>query len=85
MAKLRVTMQDGNVHDITITPTLEWAFEVYAKKGFHKAIIEDQKMSDIYWLAYEGLRRNGHAPKAWGENFLDTLKSVEVLDEDPLE
>lgn len=85
MAKLKVTLMDGNVYDIPVTPTLEWAFEVYAKKGFHKAFIEDAKQSDVYWLAWEGLRRNGHSPKPFGEGFLDTLKKVEVLDDDPLE
>ena len=84
MAKLKITMIDGTVHDIPVTPTLEWSFEVYAKKGFHKAFIEDQKQSDVYWLAWEGLRRAGHSPKTFGDAFLDTLKSVEVLDDDPL-
>jgi hypothetical protein len=36
-------------------------------------------------LAYEGLRQNGITVKPFGEAFLDTLKSVEVLDDDPLE
>jgi len=85
MAKLKVTMQDRTVHDLPITPTLECAFDNYAKKPFHKAFIADQKQSDVYWLAYEGLRRAGHSPKAFGEGFLDTLKSVDVLDDDPLE
>jgi hypothetical protein len=85
MAKLKVTQVDGTVHDIPVTPKLEWAFENYAKKGFHKAFIEDQKQSDVYWLAWEGLRQNGITVKPFGEAFLDTLKSVEVLDDDPLE
>jgi len=84
MAKLKVTLQDDSVVEFVVTPVMEWAFEVYAKKGFHKAFVEDQKQSDVYWLAWEGLRRNGHTPKPFGEGFLDTLKSVEVLDDDPL-
>jgi hypothetical protein len=85
MAKLKVTQVDGTVHDIAVTPKLEWAFENYAKKGFHKAFIEDQKQSDVYWLAWEGLRQTGVTVKPFGEAFLDTLKSVEVLQDDPLE
>jgi hypothetical protein len=85
MAKLKVTQVDGTIHDLAVTPKLEWAFENYAKKGFHKAFIEDQKQSDVYWLAWEGLRQNGVTVKPFGEAFLDTLKSVEVLEDDPLE
>jgi hypothetical protein len=41
MAKLIVTMIDGSVHNIEITPRLEYWFELYAKKGFHKAFRDD--------------------------------------------
>jgi hypothetical protein len=84
MAKLRVTTVDGVTADYEITPSIEWSFEQYAKKGFHKALLEDQKQSDIYWLCWEAMRRNGASPKPFGEGFLDTLKSVEVLESDPL-
>lgn len=85
MAKLKVTRADGteSVHDIT--PAIEYAFEMHAKKGFYKAFQEDQKQSDIYWLAWECLRR-ADAPdvKPFGDKFLETLRAVEVLaDESP--
>ena len=85
MAQLKVILVDGTTHEIKVTPKLEWAFEIYAKKGFHKAFIEDQKQSDVYWLAWEGLRQNGIGVKPFGEAFLDNLQSVEVLDDTPLE
>jgi hypothetical protein len=84
MAKLKVTKVDGTVTEYEITPILEWSFEQYAKKGFHKALLEDQKQSDIYWLVFEACRRNGEMLKPFGEGFLETLKSVEVLESDPL-
>lgn len=86
MAKLRVTTADNNVTEYEITPLLEYAFEQYAKKGFHKALLEDQKQSDIYWLVWEATRRSGSGAtvKPFGEGFLETLKSVEVLESDPL-
>jgi hypothetical protein len=84
MAKLIVTMSDETVHEIEITPRLEYAFELYAKKGFHKAFIEDQKQSDVYWLAWEGLRLSGTTVKPFGADFLDTLKSVDIGDSTPL-
>ena len=84
MAKLRVTTQDNQVTDYEITPLIEFAFEQYAKKGFHKALIEDQKQSDIYWITWESMRRSGVTVKPFGEQYLESLKSVEVLDSDPL-
>jgi hypothetical protein len=83
MAKLVVTMTDGNVHNVEITPRLEYNFEVHAGKGFHRALMEDQKQSDIYWLAFEGLRLAGVTVRPMPE-FLDTLKAVDVVDSDPL-
>ena len=85
MAKLRVTTVDNTTTDYEITPLIEFAFEQYAKKGFHKALIEDQKQSDIYWLCWEAQRRSGVTVKPFGEAYLETLKTVEVLDSDPLE
>jgi hypothetical protein len=35
-------------------------------------------------LAWDITRRAGEAPKPFGEAFIETLKSVEVLDSDPL-
>lgn len=84
MAKLKIELADGTFHEVQITPKLQWAFEIYAKKGFHKAFVEDQKQSDIYWLAWEGLRQNGVGVKPFGADFLDTLKEVEVIGDDPL-
>lgn len=84
MARLKVTRADGTESTHELTPAIEYAFEQYAKKGFFKAFREDQKQSDIYWLAWECLRRAG-APdvKPFGDAFLETLKGVEVLDDDP--
>jgi len=84
MAKLIVTMADNSVIDIEITPRLEYAFELYAKKGFHKAFRDDEKQSDVYWLAWEGLRLSGTIVKPFGADFLETLKSVEVAESSPL-
>jgi hypothetical protein len=84
MAKLKVTRVDGAVNEYEITPIIEYAFEQYAKKGFHSALIEDQKQSDIYWLCWESIRRSGETVKPYGEAFIETLRNVEVLDSDPL-
>jgi len=82
MAKLRVTRVDGTVGEYSITPLVQYGFEIYAKKGFHKAIIEDQKQSDIFWLCWECIRRSGETVPMFGEKFIETLANVEVLDDD---
>lgn len=84
MAKLIVTMLDESVHTVEVTPRLEYSFELYARKGFHKALTEDSKQTDIYWLSWEGLRLSGVVVKPFGPEYLDTLKSVEVQESDPL-
>jgi hypothetical protein len=84
MAKLKVTRADGEVQEFEITPLLEYSFEQHAKKGFHKALIEDQKQTDVYWLCWDAIRRSGETVKPFGEDFIATLRSVEVLESDPL-
>ena len=84
MAKLKVTRADGQVQEFEITPVLEYSFEQYAKKGFHPALIVDQKQTDVYWLCWDAIRRSGETVKPFGEDFLMTLKEVEVLESDPL-
>jgi hypothetical protein len=84
MAKLKVTRADGQVQEYEITPVLEWSFETYAKKGFIKSMIEDQMQTSVYWLCWEAIRRSGETVKPFGEGFLETIKSVEVVESDPL-
>jgi hypothetical protein len=84
MAKLKVTRADGQIQELEITPVIEYAFEQHFKKGFHKCLIEDQMQSSIYWVCWEAIRRSGETVKPFGEQFIETLKSVEVLESDPL-
>ena len=64
-----------------ISPSIEYAFEVYAKKGFAKAFTEDQKQSDIFWLAWKCLSKIEDVP-LFGEKFVEVLAKVEVLDDE---
>ena len=84
MAKLKITRNTGEIEEYEITPAIEYAFELHAKKGIHKAFREDEKQSDVYWLCWEAIRRSGENVPMFGEKFLETLKLVEVLDSDPL-
>ena len=81
MAKLRIVRVDGSDTTHTITPGIEVAFEAYAKKGMHKAFREDEKQTDVYWLAWECLRRANITVPTFGIDFIDSLETVEVLDE----
>ena len=83
MAKLKITRADGTVSEHTITPKIEWAFELYAKQGFHQAFRLNERQTDVYWLAWECLRSAGVEVPVFGALFLDTLAKVEVLDDDP--
>lgn len=82
MARLKITRATGEVVEHTITPAIEYAFELYAKKGFSRAFREDEKQSDIYWLAWECLRKSGETVPMFGLPFLETLTKVEVLDDE---
>lgn len=84
MARLKITRASGEVTEHQITPRIEYAFELYAKKGFHKAFRDDEKQSDLYYLAWECIRTSGETVKTFGPEFLDTLAKVEVVDDLPL-
>ena len=84
MAKLKIVRNDGSELIGEISPAIEYAFENYYKTGFHKAFRELEQQSMVYYLAWEITKRAGEAPKPFGEAFVETLKSVEVLDSDPL-
>ena len=82
MAKLKIVRQDGSVLEGEITPAVEYSFEQYAKKGFHKAFRDEEKQSDVYWLAWEAERRAGITVPLFGDKYLETLAKVEIMDAD---
>lgn len=84
MARLKITRATGEVSEHQITPRIEYAFEIYAKAGFHKVFRDLERQTDVYWLAHECLRSSGETVKPFGPEFLDTLVKVEVLDDLPL-
>jgi len=84
MAKLKIVRNDGSELIGEITPSIEYAFEQYYKMGFHRAFREREEQSMVFFIAWEITKRAGEAPKPFGESFVDTLKSVEVIDSEPL-
>jgi hypothetical protein len=47
-----------------------------------KAFRDNEKQTDVYWLAWECLRRAGIGVKPFGADFIETLEKVEILDAD---
>jgi hypothetical protein len=84
MAKLKIVRTDGSVLEGEISPAVEFEFEQHAKMGFHKAFREMERQQDVYFLSWVVTRRSGETVKPFGMEFIETLKSVEVLDSDPL-
>jgi len=84
MARLKIVRQDGSVLEGEISPAVEFSFEQYAKKVFHKAFRDDEMQTSVYWLAWEITRRSGETVPTFGLSFIETLKSVTVEDSDPL-
>ena len=84
MARLKITRNDGSILEGEITPAVEYSFELHHKVGFHRAFREQEMQGMIYWLCWEVTRRSGETVKPFGIEYIETLKSVEVLDSDPL-
>ena len=82
MLALKITKASGEESTHEITPAIEYAFEQHFKAGFHKRFRDEERQSDVYWLAWECLRRDGQTVKPFGEQFLVELAKVEIKDAD---
>jgi hypothetical protein len=78
---MKITRASGETI-VQITPVVEVAFEKYTGKGIHKQFRDEEKQSDIYWLAHNALSRIEVIPP-FGDEWLSTLVAVEVLDDEP--
>jgi len=78
---MKITRASGETI-VQITPVVEVAFEKYTGKGIHKQFRDEEKQSDIYWLAHNALSRVEVIPP-FGDDWLGTLISVEVMDDEP--
>ncbi len=81
--QLKITSTDGTETFVKITPAIEVAFEKEMKGGFAKILRDNERSGDVYWLAWEGLRRSGKTVPPFGDKFLETLERVELADDDP--
>jgi hypothetical protein len=54
-------------------------FEQKFGKGLAKLLGDEQKLEHIYYLGWKSLQSNGIIVKPFGGEFLDTIKSVELV------
>ena len=82
MAKLKITRANGEVSEHKITPSVEYAFELKYGAGISKVLRDHERQTEIYFLAHECLRRANVTVPVFGLEFIDSLETVEVLDEE---
>ena len=83
--QIKVKTNDGNEDTYSLRPRSIVAFEQKFNKGFAKLLSEDQKLEHIYFLAWSAMKDGGKVVKPWGDSFLDTLDSVELVVDPNLE
>jgi hypothetical protein len=82
MAKLQITRVTGEVTEHKITPGVEYAFELKYGAGISKVLRDHERQTEIYWLAWECLRRANVTVPVFGLDFIDTLDEVRVLEDE---
>jgi hypothetical protein len=82
MAKLKITRANGEVSEHKITPGVEYAFEIKYGAGISKVLREHEQQTHIFYLAWECLRRANITVPTFGGEFIDSLDTVEVLDDE---
>jgi len=82
MAKLKITRANGEVSEHKITPGVEYCFELKYGSGISKVLRDHERQTEIYFLAHECLRRANVVVPVFGLAFIDSLDTVEVLDEE---
>jgi hypothetical protein len=81
MAKLKITRANGDVSEHKITPGVEYAFEIKYGAGISKVLRDTEQQTTIYWIAWECLRRANVTVPVFGLEFIDSLDTVEVLED----
>lgn len=83
--QIKAKTTDGVEGIYSLRPRAIVAFEQKFGKGFAKLLSEDQKLEHIYFLAWNAIKDSGKTVKPWGDSFLDTLESVELVVDPNLE
>jgi hypothetical protein len=81
-AKIKITKANGEVSEHKITPLIEYSFEKEHRKSFYTAIVEEGNRTYFFWLAWKCLSLVEDV-KVFGESFIASLESVDVVDDSP--
>lgn len=77
--KIYVKTTDGKEGTYTLRPKTLVAFENKYNKGFAKLLSDDMRLEYLYFLAWGAMKDAGQVVKPYGDVFLDTLDSVELV------
>lgn len=80
---LQVAMP-GEVIVVPVTPRAAVNFERNFKVSLTKAIVEEEKMEHIYYLAWEAVRLSGRVVKPFDSWLEDVLNVTFVMEETPV-
>lgn len=80
--KIKVTLKDGKAEILDVTPATECAFEIEFKGGFFKILRDNEKQSDLYWIAHHAMKRKGLTQLAL-DAFIDSLVEVDIVADSP--
>lgn len=81
--QLAIVTADGQERHLRVPARVEVAFERYWKGGIYKLLMNEQRAEHLYWIAHQLLMLDGVICKPFGDDFLDTLTSVEIEDDHP--
>ena len=76
---VKTILEDGTEHTFSLRPRIIVDFEQKFGKGMGKLLADEQKLEHIYYLGWATLKANGIIVKPFGAEFLDTIKSVELV------
>jgi len=76
---IKTVMAHGTEHQFSLRPRIIVDFEQKFGKGLAKLLGDEQKLEHIYYLGWKSLQSNGIIVKPFGGEFLDTIKSVELV------
>ena len=76
---VKTVLEDGTEHTFSLRPRIIVDFEQKFGKGMGKLLADEQKLEHIYYLGWATLKANGIIVKPFGAEFLDTIKSVELV------
>ena len=81
--QLGIVTTDGQERHLRVPARVEVAFERQFKGGIYKLLMNEQRAEHLYWIARELLVLDGVVCKPFGDDFLDTIHSVEIEDDSP--